>query len=106
MSLSTTCFRSSTGTTSLRDSMLPLRLDNHTPLKILTLFAFLSGPALDGQVAERESSTLLARPAQVQIVVDGDLNEEAWKVADASTEFWQNFPYDTSRASIRTLVTV
>jgi hypothetical protein len=65
----------------------------------LPLLAYAQQPA-------RESSVLTSRPTTVPIIVDGDLNEEAWRAADVSKDFWQNFPYDTSRASVKTLVRV
>ena len=40
------------------------------------------------------------------ITVDGSLDEAAWQAADKVQDFWQLFPYDTSRASARTEVRV
>src|SRR5436189_1166128 len=74
--------------------------------KALCGFLCLTGPILHAQTPDRQPTELIARPTQVQIVVDGELNEDVWKSADVTSEFWQNFPYDTSRASIKTLVRV
>jgi hypothetical protein len=54
----------------------------------------------------REPSTLTARPTPIAITVDGELNEEAWKNADVTKDFWQNFPSDTTRAFVKTIVRV
>ncbi len=40
------------------------------------------------------------------IVLDGQLNEPAWQRADIAADFYQNFPYDTAFARIRTEVKV
>ena len=36
------------------------------------------------------------------IVIDGELNESFWQYCVPATDFWQNFPYDTSLAKTKT----
>jgi len=37
-----------------------------------------------------------------EIVLDGELSEDCWKRSQVAGDFWQNFPYDTSKAQTRT----
>jgi hypothetical protein len=50
--------------------------------------------------------TLHIKKAVDAISIDGQLNEQSWKLADKAGNFWQSFPYDTSHALTRTEVMV
>jgi hypothetical protein len=74
---------------------------------LLVLVTFFSCSTLLAQKGEeREKSVLTASPTSVLIVVDGELTEEAWTNAEATKDFWQNFPYDTATAQVKTIVRV
>jgi hypothetical protein len=74
-------------------------------LKYLILFSILFQFALivKGQTDQR---TVNARWAASPITVDGVLDEEAWATTEATGNFYQNFPNDTSYAVTQTLVRI
>lgn len=53
-----------------------------------------------------ESQVVSIKKATTEIRLDGNLDEGAWNNADEKENFFQNYPYDTSYASSRTLVKV
>ena len=57
-------------------------------------------------IAQNKNSAyqLHIRKATSPIVVDGEMNEEAWLNADVAKSFWQMLPMDTSRALVPTEV--
>ncbi|MBD0277776.1 MAG: carbohydrate binding family 9 domain-containing protein [Flavisolibacter sp.] len=46
--------------------------------------------------------SIIIKKAVDKITVDGELNENAWKEAAVADSFFQNFPFDTSRAQMQT----
>lgn len=48
--------------------------------------------------------TLMLQRAKGHMVLDGKLNEKDWKQARPARNFWQQYPYDTSRAARQTEV--
>jgi hypothetical protein len=47
---------------------------------------------------------LYIRKASSSIQLDGALTEQAWKDADAATDFWMVLPMDTAQATVKTAV--
>lgn len=71
-------------------------------VKLLLLFiTFLS--FYYGQV---ETRSIHAKSIADKITIDGAIDEETWKQAERNGNFWQNFPYDTSLAEVKTEVMV
>lgn len=56
---------------------------------------------LFGQPEKERPSTTINKAIDA-IRLDGLLDEESWKEAQAQSDLWQQFPYDTSRSAIRT----
>ncbi len=54
--------------------------------------------------AQREGYSLRIRSTDATVTLDGQLNEAVWKDAVPATSFFQNFPFDTSLAQVRTQV--
>lgn len=50
--------------------------------------------------------TIEAKLISDKIQIDGNLSEITWQNAKSVSQFWQNFPYDTSLAELRTQVMV
>lgn len=56
--------------------------------------------------AQQNTKSISAKTIADKIVIDGDLNESTWQLAEKGNQFWQNFPYDTSLAEVKTEVMV
>ncbi len=56
--------------------------------------------------AQTPEKSIKASFISEKIVIDGDLTEEIWQKAERVGKFWQNFPYDTSLAKVKTEVMV
>jgi hypothetical protein len=72
--------------------------------KLITLFGLLC--LILNISFSQDDYQLTIRKATSAIVLDGQLDEQAWLVADTTTEFQQNFPFDTARAALQTVVRV
>ncbi|MEM8894191.1 MAG: DUF5916 domain-containing protein [Bacteroidota bacterium] len=57
-------------------------------------------------VAQEKSKTpsVSVNEATDEIVLDGLLTEESWKIADPADDFFQFFPFDTSMADTKTII--
>lgn len=66
------------------------------PAIILSLFAETHAQA------GKPVPLLHIKKAGSKIIIDGELNEEDWKTAEAARDFFQNFPSDTSFAVTKT----
>jgi len=66
---------------------------------ILFVFLFLS---LLAKAQNKTGMNLPIKRAQSSIVLDGKLDEEAWKTAFIATDFYLNYPIDTARAPFQT----
>jgi hypothetical protein len=62
--------------------------------------------ALGAQPVSDASYELTIRKSNTAIKLDGVLDEEAWQIAETCTGFYQNFPFDTSKAELQTKVWV
>lgn len=56
--------------------------------------------------AQEPGKTISAKHISAKIVIDGIIEEETWLKAEKAGDFWQNFPYDTSLAEVKTEVMV
>lgn len=54
---------------------------------------------------QQEKSISICKAAE-NITIDGELNEKCWTHCEAASDFWENFPADTSLASSKTEVFV
>lgn len=57
-------------------------------------------------VAQENIKSISSKSITEKIVIDGDLSEATWQNAEKANQFWQNFPYDTSLAEVKTEVMV
>ncbi len=71
----------------------------------LTLFFFLLLNTVYSQT-KKETPTLSIKKATAKIILDGDINEPDWQVADVADNFFEIFPSDTSYAKTKTEVRV
>ncbi len=76
-------------------------------LPFFAVFLFLS--SLTCVEAQRKeglavNKTLSISKAESPIVIDGIASEETWSAKDKATDFYQNFPYDTSFSESKTEV--
>lgn len=67
-------------------------------------FLFLVNYLFIAAEVKAQSPALRIAKAEESILVDGNLNEKVWMNADSISDFWQNFPFDTSLAKSRTVV--
>ncbi|MEM6633380.1 MAG: DUF5916 domain-containing protein [Bacteroidota bacterium] len=58
-------------------------------------------PISQAQNGETQS-TIHIKKTTAPVILDGVLDDEAWKQAEAANNFWQNFPVDTLRAQNQT----
>ncbi len=72
----------------------------------LFLFSFFLLGSMHAQETAEPFPGLLVKKSAGPIVLDGQLEEAAWKRAEVATEFVQNFPFDTSAAELPTEVRV
>ena len=74
---------------------------------ILTFLILCTGYNLLAQKTNNtEGRSLIVKSTSTPINVDGELNEAAWKDAEVADNFWQNFPSDTARAQVKTIVKI
>jgi hypothetical protein len=77
------------------------------PFFAFCLLLFLQSSAQDIDVSKyKEQYQLHIRKTNEKIKVDGELNEEAWKTAEQTKDFWLKFPRDDSKAVTKTEVKV
>jgi len=57
-------------------------------------------------LAQEQTKVISAKHTQDKITIDGIIDEKTWLSAEKSGQFWQNFPYDTCLAEVRTEVMV
>jgi Domain of unknown function (DUF5916) len=75
----------------------------HTLLAFVALFFLLKQSyQLFAQTTNEVDYQLHIKKATGKIVVDGKLDEPDWQSAQRTGAFWQQFPYDTSRAEQQT----
>lgn len=76
--------------------------------KYLLLIALLFSGIVHGQSTayNDEKHEILIKKAKGKIVIDGKLDEQDWQIAEPTTPFHQNFPFDTSLAQMQTLARV
>lgn len=55
-------------------------------------------------IYSQEEKRLAINKTNEKITIDGLLNESVWLQCEKATNFWQNFPYDTSLAKTKTEV--
>jgi len=51
--------------------------------------------------AQNDKSLTVCKSSET-VIIDGELNESLWQYCASATDFWQNFPYDTSLAKSKT----
>ncbi len=75
---------------------------------VCLLFCFLFSASVYAQQAgvNEADYRLSIKRSPESVVVDGRLDEVAWQTAGVVGNFWQVFPYDTSRAGTKTEVRV
>jgi hypothetical protein len=74
-------------------------MSNHRSLSIFAIILFLLQSWLAfGQTEIESKYRLLIKKAVGEIKLDGVLDESDWELADVTTPFWQQFPFDTSYA--------
>ena len=56
--------------------------------------------------SQERNKAINAKAISEKILIDGDLSETTWLNAEKAGQFWQNFPYDTSLAEVKTEVMV
>ncbi len=71
---------------------------------IFTLIFTIFSLSLSFADNTRQQGALHINKAEGRIVVDGQLDESDWQLAEVATNFWQKFPFDTSRALMNTEV--
>lgn len=70
---------------------------------VLFFFLLLSFTAFSQNKGGNETDYQVGiKKAKSRITLDGSLDEADWKDANIAANFWQNFPYDTSRANAKT----
>lgn len=74
--------------------------------RLLLLMALCSPVLLSGQMALEmagdDENGLFLRRSQEKITVDGELNEAAWFTGSPATNFWENFPSDSTYCEWKT----
>ena len=70
---------------------------------VLVIFSLFGNLLLAGQIEPRVVN--ISRSAS-SIKVDGILDEAVWETAQLTTDFWQRYPYDSSRSELSTEVMV
>ena len=75
-----------------------LNLLRTTSIVVLLFFTFFSS------VAQQEKRTVTVKKINETIVLDGVLEEAVWLKADSADNFWQKFPTDSIKASLKTEV--
>ncbi len=68
---------------------------------LFALFVFLLSQSLVAQKIN-ESYQIHIQRASSEITIDGVVDEDAWKEADAASDFYMVLPMDTSKARVRT----
>ena len=69
------------------------------------LFLCLQVSAQDGDVSTyKQQYQLHILKTNDKVKIDGELNEEVWKTAEAAKNFWLKFPKDDAKAVSRTEV--
>lgn len=76
--------------------------------KYLLLIALVFSGIVHGQSTayNDEKHEILIKKAKGKIVIDGKLDEQDWQIAEPTTPFHQNFPFDTSLAQMQTVARV
>lgn len=72
----------------------------------LFLFSLLLISPFNFLYSQQQEKSIKASFTTEKIVIDGNLSEEIWTKAERAGKFWQNFPYDTSLAEVKTEVMV
>src|SRR6188768_275594 len=74
--------------------------------RTLLVWALLVTPAIVAAQAPAQSEkfVLRAKRASAEIKIDGDLSEQSWKDAEASSPFLNKWPSDSGYASVKTEV--
>ena len=67
-------------------------------------FAFFCWSYAQNKGVNEENYRINIKKAKGKIVLDGNINEADWQNAAVADNFWQFFPYDTSRAAFPTEV--
>jgi hypothetical protein len=80
------------------------RTSGNSSAKLLILFFIISFTSFFSAEAQSGDRVLFAIRSTGEIKPDGILDEQSWSSADSTGDFFQNFPYDTSRAITRTIV--
>lgn len=75
-----------------------LNLLRTTSIVVLLFFTFFAS------VAQQEKRTVTVKKINESIVLDGVLEEAVWLKADSADNFWQKFPTDSIKASLKTEV--
>jgi hypothetical protein len=71
---------------------------------LLFILDKLNAQNTDSKGVNEDQYRLLIRKAKHKILLDGKLDEEDWKNAEVAKDFWQFFPFDSSRAIGKTEV--
>ncbi len=70
---------------------------------VLVIFSLFGNLVLAGLIEPRVVS--ISR-SESSIKVDGILDEPVWQTAQITSDFWQRYPYDSSRSELSTEVMV
>ncbi len=70
----------------------------------LLLFAFSAETFAQNIGVNEEKYRLTIRKAKGKIILDGKIDEDDWQKAEVAGNFWQFFPFDSSRTSFKTEV--
>jgi hypothetical protein len=73
-------------------------------MKKLLPLIFILLPFIAPAQKINESYQFHVKPTTSKIIIDGILNDEAWKNTDVAKDFWLKFPTDTARANHQTEV--
>ena len=71
--------------------------------KLLTIFGFLILTAFS---YAQEYICISIFKTSEKINIDGELKEDVWSKCDQASDFWQNFPFDTSIAITKTVAMI
>lgn len=71
--------------------------------KLLTIFGFLILTAFS---YAQEYICISIFKTSEKINIDGELKEDVWSKCDKASDFWQNFPFDTSIAITKTVAMI
>jgi hypothetical protein len=69
-------------------------------IRFIPFIFFIALPLISKPQSIEKSITI--HPTNEKITIDGDLNEATWSQCEKATDFWQNFPADTSLAKSKT----